>query len=141
MREKKLRIEDALSATKSASKEGIVIGGGSALLACKEALLSLENECTGDEKSGVMIVSEALEAPIKQIAENAGVDAGVVIAKVKELPENFGYDALKDEFKDMFASGIIDPTKVTRCALENAGSVASSILTTEVLVADIAENK
>ncbi len=141
MREKKLRIEDALSATKSATKEGIVIGGGSALLACENLLEKLAHEANGDEKSGILIVKEALASPIKQIAENAGVDAGVVVNKIKELPKNYGYDALNAEYKNMFESGIIDPTKVTRCALENAGSVAASILTTEVLVADILETK
>ncbi len=141
MREKKLRIEDALSATKSATKEGIVIGGGCALLSCEKVLEKLEESFDGDEKAGITIVKNALEEPIRQIAKNAGVDAGVVANKVKELPENFGYDALTNEYKNMFESGIIDPTKVTRCALENAGSVASSILTTEVLVADIPEKK
>lgn len=139
MREKKLRLEDALSATKSASKEGIVIGGGCALLECKNKLGELISSLCGDEKYGAMIVSEALETPIRQIAINAGVDAGVVVEKVKNSEANFGYDALTDKYVNMFESGIIDPTKVTRCALENAGSVAASILTTEVLVADIPE--
>ena len=141
MREKKLRLEDALSATKSASKEGIVIGGGCALLECKDKLSELIFSLSGDEKYGAMIVSEALETPIRQIAINAGVDAGVVVDKVKNSETNFGYDALNDRYVDMFECGIIDPTKVTRCALENAGSVAASILTTEVLVADIPEKK
>lgn len=138
MREKKLRIEDALSATKSASKEGIVAGGGTALLSCEDDLLSLIDTLDGDEKIGAQIVLYALEAPIRQIAKNSGVDDGVVIAKVKEnLQNNIGYDALNNKFVNMLECGIIDPTKVTRCALENAGSVASSILTTEVIVADL----
>ena len=138
MREKKLRIEDALSATKSASKEGIVMGGGTALLACEEPLNNLIITLDGDEKTGAEIIKCALESPIRQIAKNAGVDDGVVVFKVKEnLSKNIGYNALTNEYVDMFKSGIIDPTKVTRSAIENAGSVASSILTTEVIVADI----
>lgn len=140
MREKKLRIEDALSATKSASKEGIVVGGGSALLACESCLDELAKTLSGDEKSGVLIVKDSLQEPIRQIAINAGVDAGIVANKVRDLPENYGYDALNGTYVNMFESGIIDPTKVTRCALENACSVAASILTTEVLVADTIEN-
>lgn len=136
MKEKKLRIEDALSATKSATKEGIVIGGGSALLSCTEIIKSLEESLNGDEKTGAMIVRESLESPLRQIAKNSGKDDGVIVNNVKSLSENYGYDALNDKFVDMFSAGIIDPTKVTRCALENAGSVASSILTTEVLVTD-----
>lgn len=141
MREKKLRIEDALSATKSASKEGIVIGGGCALLSCINIARDFALSLDGDEKTGALIVVSALESPIRQIAKNSGVDDGVIVNNVlKSLDKNVGYNALTNEYVDMFACGIIDPTKVTRCALENAGSVASSILTTEVLVADI-ENK
>ncbi len=136
MREKKLRIEDALSATKSASKEGIVIGGGAALLSCQDAVQELAETLAGDEKCGAMIVYMALEAPIRQIATNAGVDAGVVVNKVRSLEKDYGYDALNSEYKNMFECGIIDPTKVTRCALINAGSVAATLLTTEVLVCD-----
>ncbi len=139
MREKKLRIEDALSATKSASKEGIVIGGGSALLSCKKVLNKLIENLKGDEKTGAMIVQDALEEPIRQIAKNSGKDDGVIVSEVLKLPENYGYDGMNDEFVDMFKRGIIDPTKVTRCAIENAGSVASSILTTEVIIADFPE--
>ena len=138
MREKKLRIEDALSATKSATKEGIVSGGGTALLSCENDLKELINTLSGDEKIGAEIVLKSLESPLRQIAKNSGVDDGVVIEKVKNgINENIGYDALNNKFVNMLENGIIDPTKVTRCALENAGSVASSILTTEVIVADI----
>lgn len=138
MREKKLRIEDALSATKSASKEGVVIGGGSALLACEKSLNELILTLSGDEKTGAEIVKKSLEAPLRQIAKNAGVDDGVVVHNVKEhLSKNIGYNALTGEYVEMFKNGIIDPTKVTRSAIKNAGSVASSVLTTEVIVADI----
>jgi chaperonin GroEL len=142
MREKKLRIEDALSATKSATKEGIVAGGGFALLSAKNQVEILSNTLSGDEKIGAKIVEHALEAPMRQIAKNSGVDDGVVVSKVLEnIADNIGYDALKNEYVNLFEQGIIDPTKVTRCAIQNAGSVASSILTTEVLVADISEKK
>lgn len=140
MQEKKLRIEDALSATKSASKEGIVIGGGSALLSCEDSLNDLISRLSGDEKTGAEIVKIALEAPIRQIAKNSGKDDGVIVNKVKTLPENYGYNALTDEYVNMFEQGIIDPTKVTRCAISNACSVAGTILTTEILVADLPEN-
>lgn len=142
MHEKKLRIEDALSATKSATKEGIVAGGGTALLYAQNALNDLILTLSGDEKTGAMIVKASLEAPLRQIAKNAGVDDGIIIHKVREKADsNWGYNALNDEFVDMFKAGIIDPTKVTRSALENAGSVASSILTTEVLVTDTLTQK
>ncbi len=138
MREKKLRIEDALSATKSASKEGIVIGGGCALIKCENCLDELIQSLSGDEKTGAEIIKQALESPLRQIAKNSGKDDGVVVNEVKKsISENIGYNALTDTFVNMFDCGIIDPTKVTRCALENAGSVASSILTTDVLVTDI----
>ena len=138
MREKKLRIEDALSATKSATKEGIIIGGGCALLLSETNIDKLINSLSGDEKTGALIVKNSLEAPLRQIAKNSGKDDGVVVNKVKDtLSKNIGYNALTDEYVNMFEAGIIDPTKVTRCALENAGSVASSMLTTEVLVANI----
>ena len=141
MREKKLRIEDALSATKSASKEGIVIGGGCALVSCIPEVKALANSLCGDEKSGAEIVAAALESPLRQIAKNAGVDDGVVLNNVMlNLDKNTGYNALTDTYENMFESGIIDPTKVARCALENAGSVAASILTTDVIVTDISES-
>lgn len=137
MREKKLRIEDALSATKSASKEGIVIGGGCALIRCEDAVTNLINTLTNDEKIGAEIIKIALEAPLRQIAKNCEQDDGVIVNEVKKLAhENIGYNALLNRFENMFDAGIIDPTKVTRCAIENAASVAASILTTEVLVTD-----
>ena len=140
MKEKKLRIEDALAATRAAVEEGIVPGGGVALLAAIPALTKLVSKLEGDEKTGAAIVLKAIEAPIKQIAENAGVDGGVIINKVLDanIP-NYGYDALKGEYGDMVAKGIIDPTKVTRSALQNAASVAASFLTTEAVVAEIPE--
>lgn len=144
MREKKLRIEDALSATKAATKEGIVAGGGFALISCEQVLEDLLSTVSGDEKNGVQIVKDSLVSPLKQIAENAGVDSGIVINKVRENIKNqtnIGYNALTNEYVDMFSFGIIDPTKVTRSALENAGSVASSILTTEVVIADTTQIK
>ena len=140
MHEKKLRIEDALSATKSASKEGIVAGGGTALLTCKKTVEEFSKILEGDEKIGAEIVLHSLEAPIRQIAKNAGIDDGVVVEKVLEkVEENIGYNALLNRYENMFEAGIVDPTKVTRCAIQNAGSVASTLLTTEVLVADIPE--
>lgn len=142
MREKKLRIEDALSATKSASKEGILIGGGCAFIKCEEAVNMVIDSLSGDEKTGAIIVKTALEAPLRQIAKNSGQDDGVIVNEVKKsLSNNIGYDALNNKFVNMFKSGIIDPTKVARNAIENAGSVASSILTTEVLVADISQTQ
>ncbi len=138
MREKKLRIEDALNATQAAVAEGIVVGGGVALLRAKKHLKEFVNNLTGDEKLGAMIVYSSLEAPIRQIAKNAGVDDGVVVEKVLSNDNDcFGYDALDDSFCNMFEKGIIDPFKVTRTALQCASSVASTLLTTEcVVVAD-----
>ncbi|MGI5842395.1 MAG: chaperonin GroEL [Christensenellales bacterium] len=140
MQEKKLRIEDALSATKAATDEGVVAGGGVALLKIKKYVDDLAKQLKGDEKIGAEIIAKAMLAPIKQIALNAGVDAGVVCEKVLNSPDNeFGYDALNDEFVNMFERGIIDPTKVTRLALVNAASVAGTLLTTEALVTDLPE--
>ena len=137
MQEKKLRIEDALSATKSATLEGIVAGGGTALIKCKPVLNSLIDTLEGDEKTGAKIIQSILDTPLRQIAENSGVDSGAVATKVIEnIDDNFGFNASDGTYVNMLDAGIIDPTKVTRCALENAGSVASSILTTEVIVAD-----
>ena len=142
LKEKKLRIEDALSATKAASEEGIVPGGGVALLKTIKPLEKLIETLEGDEKTGAKIILKSIEMPIKQIAQNAGEDGGVVAFKVKEKigDASFGFDAQKLEYGDMFEKGIIDPTKVTRSALENAVSVASSILTTECVVVS-KENK
>ena len=132
MSEKKLRLEDALNATKAAIEEGIVAGGGVALLKAKNMLNDFIATLSDDEKLGAMIILKTLEAPVRQIAKNAGVDDGVVVQTIlNSYDENFGYDALKDEYCDMFKAGIIDPLKVTRTALETAASVASSLLTTE----------
>lgn len=138
MKEKKLRIEDALSATKAASEEGVVPGGGVALLKVKPDVENLVSKLTGDEKTGAAIIVKVLEAPIRQIAKNSGVDGGVVANNVLANLDKiaYGYDALTNKFVDMIASGIIDPTKVTRSALQNAASVAGTLLTTEVLVVE-----
>jgi len=141
MKEKKARVEDALNATRAAVEEGIVPGGGVALLRCQKALknLKLENH---DQQLGVEIVKKALEEPIKQIIANAGVEATLIVEKVKENKNiNYGYDAYAEKFVDMMEAGIIDPTKVTRTALQNAASVAGLMLTTEVLVAEIPEEE
>ena len=138
MREKKLRIEDALSATKSASKEGIVVGGGCALVSCLPEVENLIQNLSGDEQTGAKIIAKAIEAPLRQIAKNAGADDGVVATKVKEnINQNVGYNALTGEFVNLFDAGIIDPTKVTRCAIEYAASVAATILTTDTIITDI----
>ena len=138
MKEKKLRIDDALAATRAAVEEGYVPGGGSALLSCVPVLQKLVNSLSGDEKTGAAIILKACEEPVRQIAKNAGVDGSVVVDKIlsKKTP-NYGFDALKNVYADMVESGIIDPTKVTRSVLQNAASVASTLLTTESIVTDI----
>ena len=136
MKEKKLRIEDALNATRAAVEEGVVAGGGTIFVNVIPAVEALVNGVDGDEKTGVRIVAKALEAPIRQIAANAGLDGSVILEKVRSGEKGFGFDAYKEEYCDMVASGIIDPAKVTRSALENAASVAGMVLTTESLVAD-----
>ena len=136
MKDKKLRIEDALNATKAAVEEGYVAGGGTVLINAIPAVQKVLAETEGDEKTGVAIVLRALEEPVRQIAENAGFEGSVIVDKVKKSAEGVGFDAYNEEFVDMVASGIIDPVKVTRGALENAASVASMILTTDALVAD-----
>ena len=137
MKEKKLRIEDALNATRAAVEEGVVAGGGTIFVNVIPAVEALLNTVEGDEKTGVRIVAKALEAPIRQIAANAGLDGSVILEKVRNSGKNgYGFDAYKEEYCDMVASGIIDPAKVTRSALENAASVSSMVLTTESLVAD-----
>lgn len=141
MKERKYRFEDAINAAKAAAEEGIVPGGGVALLRCIPALEELEKELEGDEKLGVQVVKRSLEEPLRQIAENAGLDGSVVVEKVKSLPETHGYDALEDRYGDMFEMGIIDPVKVVRIALENAASIATLILTTEAAVVEIPEKK
>jgi chaperonin groL len=137
MKEMKLRIEDALAATKAAVEEGIVSGGGVALLTASKAVSELLNSAEGDEKTGVQIVLKALEEPIRQIAVNAGLEGSVIIDKIKASNEGMGFDFLKEEYVNMIEAGIVDPTKVTRSALQNAASVASMVLTTESLVTDI----
>ena len=137
MKEKKLRIEDALNATRAAVEEGIVAGGGTAYLNAIPAVEALLSKTEGDEKTGVQIIARALTAPVKQIAANAGIDGAVVLAKIQESGKvGYGFDAYKEEYCDMIPAGIVDPTKVTRSALENAASIASVLLTTESLVAD-----
>ena len=137
MKEKKLRIEDALNATKAAVEEGIVAGGGTIYVNVIPAVTALLNSTEGDERVGVQLVAKALEAPIRQIAANAGIDGSVVLEKVRSGGKNgYGFDAYKEEYCDMIASGIVDPAKVTRSALENAASVSGMVLTTESLVAD-----
>ncbi len=138
MKERKLRIEDALAATRAASEEGIVPGGGIALLNVLPAVRAQLDKFTGDAKTGVEIVLRALEEPIRQIAANAGIEGSVIVENIKNANKpGYGYDALKGEYVDMIERGIIDPTKVTRSALQNAASVAAMVLTTESLVADI----
>jgi len=139
MKEKKARVEDALHATKAAVEEGIVPGGGVAYLRCLSALEKLKVE--GDQKIGVDIVRRALEEPIRQISENAGVEGSIVVERVKKESGSMGFDAASETYVDMVQAGIIDPTKVTRTALQNAASVASLMLTTEVMVAEIPEEK
>jgi chaperonin GroEL len=141
MKEKKARVEDALNATRAAVEEGIVPGGGVALLRCAKAVDNLK-KLEGDEKVGAMIVRRALEEPIRQIVENAGLEGSVVVEKVKaDTVATRGFDAESMEFVDMLQAGIIDPTKVERVALENAASIASLLLTTEALITDIPEEK
>ena len=140
MKDKKLRIEDALSATKAAVEEGIVAGGGVALLNAIPAVATLMGNATGDEKTGIAIVYKSLEAPIRQIAFNAGIEGSVIVDKILNSGKvNYGFNAYSEEYTDMIEAGIVDPTKVTRSALENAASVAAMVLTTESLVADIKE--
>ena len=136
MKEKKLRIEDALNATKAAVEEGIVAGGGVALIDCIPAVKALVNKVEGDEKTGVKIVLRALEEPVRQIAENAGFEGSVIVSKIKAKPAGVGFDAYNETFVNMIDNGIVDPTKVTRSALQNASSVASMVLTTEALVVE-----
>ena len=137
MQEKKYRIEDALSATRAAVEEGIVAGGGVVLIGAIEKVAKLEESLKGDEKTGAVIIKKALEAPLRQIVENAGMDGSVIVEKVKQSAKDEGYDAYNDEYVNMFEKGIVEPTKVTRSALQNAVSVAGMILTTEAAVADL----
>ncbi len=141
MKEKKLRIEDALAATKAAVEEGIVAGGGTAYLNAMPKVSAMLKDIHGDEKTGVQIILKALEEPIRQIAANAGLEGSVIVDKVKNEKTGMGFDALKEVYVDMIAAGIVDPAKVTRSALQNAASVASMVLTTESVVADKPEKE
>ncbi len=139
MKEKKARVEDALHATRAAVEEGIVPGGGVAFLRCITGLEKLK--LNGDEQIGVEIVRRSLEEPIRQISENAGLEGSVVAERVKHEKTNVGYDVLQSNYVDMIESGVIDPTKVARTALQNASSIAGLLLTTEALVTDIPEKE
>ena len=139
IKEAKLRMEDALNATRAAVEEGVIAGGGSAYIHAQKAVDKVVNQLEGDEKTGAKIVSKALEAPLYTIAYNAGLEGAVIVNKVKEGKENFGFDAYNEEYVNMMEVGILDPAKVARTALQNAASVASSLLTTESVVADIKE--
>ena len=137
MKEKKLRIEDALNATKAAVEEGIVAGGGTALINVIPAVEAVVASLEGDEKTGAAIVAKSLAAPMKQIADNAGLDGSVIISKIRESGKiGYGFDAYNETYCDMLECGIVDPAKVTRCALQNAASIASTVLTTEAVVSD-----
>jgi chaperonin GroEL len=141
MKEKKLRMEDALAATRAAVEEGIVAGGGSAYIHASKEVSKLAAELEGDEKTGANIILKALDAPLYCIVANAGLEGSVVTSKVKEQNPGIGFDALKEEYVDMVSAGILDPAKVTRSALQNATSVASTLLTTESVVANIKSNE
>ena len=141
MKEKKLRIEDALSATKAAVEEGIVAGGGTAYVNVIPRVEKLVKELTEGEKLGAQIVLKALEEPVKQIARNAGLEPAVILDNVKKSAVGFGFDASREEYVDMKKAGIVDPTKVTRSAIQNAASIASMILTTESVITEKKEEK
>ena len=141
MKESKYRVEDALNATKAAVEEGIIAGGGSAYIHAQKAVLAEAAKLEGDEKTGALIVARALEAPLRTIAENAGLEGAIVVNKVKESADGIGFDAVSEEYVDMMANGIIDPVKVTDSALVNAESIASTLLTTEAAVGNIPEKK
>ena len=141
MKESKYRVEDALNATKAAVEEGIIAGGGSAYIHAQKAVLAEAAKLEGDEKTGALIVARALEAPLRTIVENAGLEGAIVVNKVKESADGIGFDAVSEEYVDMMANGIIDPVKVTDSALVNAESIASTLLTTESAVGNIPEKK
>lgn len=141
MKSRKEALDDAISSTKAAVAEGIVPGGGLALLRCTEAVTREEAICEGDEKTGVQILKRALEAPARQIAENSAVDGGVVVARMLSSQGNFGFDAARKEYVDLVEAGIVDSAKVVRIALENAVSVASVLLLTEATMTEIPESK
>ena len=139
MKEKKARVEDAMHATKAAVEEGIVPGGGVALIRAGKALEGMKLE--GDQQIGVNIIRRAIEEPLRWIATNAGKEGSIIVAQVKEATGSIGYNAQDDKIEDLIAAGVIDPTKVVRSALQNASSIASLLLTTEALVAEIPEEK
>ena len=139
MKEAKLRMEDALAATRAAVEEGIICGGGAAYIHASKEVAKLAEELEGDEKTGAQLVLKALESPLYHIVANAGLEGSVIISKVRESEAGVGFDALKEEYVDMVKAGILDPAKVTRSALQNATSVASTLLTTESVVANIKE--
>jgi chaperonin GroEL len=141
MKARKDALDDAISSTKAAVEEGIVPGGGLALLRCIEAVAKIESACEGDERTGMQILKRALDAPARQIAVNSSVDGGVVVSKMLESAANVGFDASRNCYVDMLEAGIIDPTKVVRVALENAVSVASVLLLTEATMTEIPEKK
>ncbi len=141
MKERKLRIEDALAATRAAVEEGIVPGGGTAYINAIPVIDALLNDASGDEKTGMMLVKKALEEPVKQIAKNAGLEGAVIVEKIKESEKGIGFNALTEEYQDMIKAGIVDPAKVTRSALQNAASVSAMILTTESVVANQPEKE
>ena len=141
MKEKKARVEDALHATRAAVEEGIVPGGGTAYIRCQKALETLAAELDGDMRIGVNIVKRALEQPLRTLCENAGIEGSVIVEQIKKEKKNIGYNVDTEEFVDMFEAGVIDPTKVTRTALQNAASVASLLLTTEALITEIPDRK
>lgn len=141
MKEKKDRVDDAQHATAAAVEEGILPGGGVAYVRCIPMVHSLAESLDGDEKTGARIIAKALSAPLRQIVENAGLEGAIVLQQVEKLTENHGYNALTEEYVDMIKAGILDPTKVTRCALENAASVAAMLLTTEAIIVEVPEEK
>jgi chaperonin GroEL len=141
MKSKKEALDDAISATKAAVAEGIVPGGGLALLRCIAAVSEEDGKCEGDEKTGVQILKRALETPTRQIADNSAVDGGVVVARMLSGEGNLGFDAARKQYVDLVEAGIVDPTKVVRIALENAVSVASVLLLTEATMTEIPETK
>ena len=141
MKEKKDRVDDAQHATAAAVEEGILPGGGTALVRCIPAVEALAKKLEGDERIGAMIIAKALASPLKQIALNAGLEGSIVFQKVASLSTNEGYNALTEEYVDMFASGILDPMKVTRLAFESAASIAALLLTTEAIITEIPQEK
>jgi chaperonin GroEL len=141
MKEKKARVEDALNATRAAVEEGVIPGGGVALIRAIPALEALDSEAEGDQRIGVRIVRRALESPLRYIAANAGAEGSIVVQNVRGMSINEGYDAASDTYGDMLEKGIIDPTKVTRSALQNAASIAGLLMTTEALVTELPEKE